>query len=278
MTNQGGEETSASDVIVRRDNGIGWLIINRPEKSNALRDKTFAELEAGLLSLQRDGEVRAIVLTGAGERVFSAGIDLSPDDLPVTSREWDDHTLLNANLCGRIWSLDKPVISAVNGHAVASGCLLALICDVTIAADTARFSEPEIRHGVLSPMLLLPWMTHMKALHEFYYTGDPIDAARALELGLVNRVVPLKDLLQEAERTARRIAHAPTYAITLAKRAIKQNYDIMGFRAAQSAHRYIDNYLLDNRGDPERDRLVQTLQEKGVRAFLEMRDGPYRKP
>lgn len=263
------------DIVLRQKDGIAWITINRPEKANALRHRTFDELRSAFVQFNEDDAVRAIVLTGAGDRVFSAGIDLTPDDKPTTSRGWDDHTLLNADTCNAIWNLDKPVISAVNGHAAASGCLLALICDITVASTTARFSEPEIRHGNLSPMLLLPWMTHMKPLHLFYYTGDALEAEEAKQLGLVNKVVEPSQLLDEAERIARRIANAPANSITLAKRALRTTYDIMGFRGAQSAHRYIDNYLLDNHGDLQKDELIRILREEGMRAFLSRRDGPY---
>jgi enoyl-CoA hydratase/carnithine racemase len=265
------------DLLIEKNGHVGWITLNRPEKANALRDETFQELGEALRKFQNDDDVRAIVLIGAGDRVFSAGIDLSPDRLPDSSRAWDDHTAQNANLCQLIWELDKPVISAVNGHAAASGCLLALVCDMCVVAEHGTFSEPEIRHGNLSPLMLLPWMTHMKPLHEFYYTGDRLSAAQALQLGLVNRVVPVSDLRAAAQALAARVAAAPLYSIRLAKRALRLTYEIKGFRASQNAHRWVDNYLLDSHGDTEKEGLFRILAEKGVKSFLERRDGPYSK-
>lgn len=269
-------EQGWTDVIARKDGPVGWVVLNRPDKANSIRPRTFSELDAAFSLLERDDEIGAIVFTGAGEKLFSAGIDMADEHRATSSREWDEQTRLSAGVCQRIWYLDKPVISAVRGHAVAYGCLLAMICDLTIAAEDAQFSEPEIRHGTLTPMMLLPWLTHMKALHEFYYTGDAISARQAKELGLVNRVVPADRLLAEAERMARRISNAPKYSVTLAKRALRQNYDIMGFRGAQSAHRYIDTYLLDSHGDPHKEGLRRVFREEGLRAWIEKRDGPYR--
>src|SRR5690606_36428049 len=130
-----------------------------------------------------------IVLTAAGSRIFCSGIDLEADGLPATTEEWDDHTKGNADVIKRLWYCDKPLITALNGGAIAGGCNLAMVGDLTIAADTAFLSEPEIRHGALSPLLMLPWLMQFKGFNELYLTGDRLDAARARELGLVNYVV-----------------------------------------------------------------------------------------
>lgn len=204
------------DLLIHTKDRVGWVIINRPDKQNALRQQTFAEIDAALLELERDPEVRVVVLTGAGDRAFSAGIDLEADGLPEDSEGWDAHTKGNAALINRIWYLDKPVITAVNGFALAAGCNLAVVGDLTIASSTAFLAEPEIRHGALSPLLMLPWITNFKAFNEIYLTGDRVSAQRALELGLVNRVVAPEDLREEAQVLARRVANAPTYALTLA--------------------------------------------------------------
>lgn len=264
------------DIRIERRGRVGWIIIDRPAKANTLRHRSFDELHIGLDELEADYEVRIIVIRGTGERAFSGGIDLTDGDRPVTSSDWDRHTKVNADLCHRIWYADKPVVAAVNGVAVGTGCVLALSCDMIVAADTARFGEPEIRHGNLSPMLMLPWMTHSKLLHEFYYSGDTIDVEQAGRMGLVNRVVPLAELDDATQHFAGRIASAPGYSLALAKRSLKMTYDIMGFKGAQSAHRYVDNYLLDTHGDPEKELLNKTLRTQGLKAFLALRDGPYK--
>lgn len=265
-----------NDLIVRKDGAIGWITLNRPAKANCVRPQTFDELHAALSEFDRDRGIGVVILNATGDKAFSAGIDMSEQHRPGSSRDWDDQTRSSAGVCMKIWDMDKPVVCAVQGHAIAYGCLMALIADITIASDDAWFSEPEIRHGTLTPMMMLPWLTHMKAVHEFYYTGDAISAQRALELGLINRIVAPKDLQATAEKVARRIAHAPAYTLVMAKRALRQTYEIMGFRGIQNSHRYMDTYLLDSHGDPKKDQLKLVRKEQGLKAFLELRDGPYR--
>ncbi len=265
-----------TDIMVRKDGPVAWVTLNRPDKANCVRPQMQDELIEALDGLDKDREVMVVILDAAGDKVFSAGFDMSEQHRPESSRDWDDLTRASASVCMKIWDIDKPVICAVQGHAIAFGCLLALIADITIATDDSWFSEPEIRHGTLTPMIIMPWLTHMKAVHEFYYTGDPLSAQRALELGLINRVVPAEDLAATAEKMARRIANAPAYTLLMSKRALRQAYELMGFRGIQNGHRYLDTYLLDSHGDPRKDELKRVRKEQGLKAFLEMRDGPYR--
>ncbi len=265
-----------TDIAVRKDGPVAWVTLNRPAKANCVRPQMQNELAAALDGLNRDRDVLVVILDAAGDKVFSGGFDMSEQHRPESSRDWDDLTRASAGVCMQIWDMDKPVICAVQGHAIAFGCLLALICDITIATPNAFFSEPEIRHGTLTPMIIMPWLTHMKAVHEFYYTGDALPAQRALELGLINRIVPQDELAAAAEKMARRIANAPSYTLLMSKRALRQAYEIMGFRGIQNGHRYMDTYLLDSHGDPKKDEMKRVRKEQGLKAFLEMRDGPYR--
>lgn len=263
------------DILVSVKDRVGTITINRPDKLNAIRQQTFAELSQAVTDLDADTSVRVVVLTAAGTRSFSAGIDLQADGLPSDSEGWDAHTNGNANVVRALWYSNKPVVTAVNGFALAAGCNLALIGDLTIAAESATFGEPEIRHGALSPLLLLPWLTSFKAFNELYLTGDHITAERALQLGLVNWVVPDDELASEAQHRARRIANAPDFALSLAKRAVRLTLDIQGFHAAQSAHRWVDTYLLASHGVAEKEVLMNTLATEGLGAFLRARDTPY---
>ncbi|TAM68540.1 MAG: enoyl-CoA hydratase/isomerase family protein [Microbacteriaceae bacterium] len=263
------------DILVTTEDRVGTICINRPDKLNAIRQQTFAELAGAIDQLTGDDNVRVIVLTASGAKSFSVGIDLDADGLPNDSISWDAHTAGNAEVIRKLWYADKPVLTAVNGFALAAGCNIALVGDLTIAADSATFGEPEIRHGALSPLLLLPWLTSFKGFNELYLTGDRISADRARELGLVNWVVPPDRLAAETQRIARRIANAPSYALTLAKRAVRLTMDIQGFHSAQSAHRWVDTYLLASHGVTEKENLMNTLSEQGMGAFLAARDTPY---
>jgi enoyl-CoA hydratase/carnithine racemase len=265
------------DLIVEQDGAVTVITVNRPARLNSLRiPQTVSELTRALDEIDDDRDTRVVVITGAGDRAFSTGFDLAePGAWADDDRGWYEMANADFKMLMRIWELRQPVIAAVNGLAVASGANLAMVCDLTIAAENASFAEPEIRHLALSPLLLLPWLTGSKVAHELYYTGDEITAQRALELGLVNKVVPPGEALSEAIRVARRISLVPSLALEMTKRTIKKTYEIMGIRDALDWHRMADTFMLAS-DTPEKQRLLDAYEAGGMRAFLEARDGPFR--
>ena len=270
-------------LLCEQSDGVATITLNRPEKHNALSQALLAELREVLDVIEADKNIRVVVLTGAGRRAFSTGFDLNPQalktDTPRDEADWNRDIKLNFDTLIRIWNLRQPVIAAVNGHAVAAGSNLALICDITLAAENATFGEPEIRHFALSPLLLLPYLANnSKAMHYLYYSGDTIGAEEALKLGLVSKIVPSDQLLPEALRIARRIAQVPAYAVQLTKRSIKAAYEMMGFKNAMEVHRANDALVIDASQIEEKRQLMGVLMEKGLRAFLELRDGPFQHP
>jgi len=267
-------------LLLEQAEGVATLTLNRPERQNALSQGLLAELRDALDSIERDPTIRVVLLTGAG-RAFSSGFDLNPKELaldaPKDEADWSRLIKLNFDTLMRIWNLRQPVIAAVNGPAIAAGSNLALICDITIASENASFGEPEIRHFALSPLLLLPYLANnSKAMHYLYYSGDTIGAEEALRLGLVSKVVPLDQLLPETQRVARRIAQVPAYPVQITKRSIKSAYEMMGFKNAMELHRANDALVIDASQIEEKRKLMGVLMENGLRAFLELRDGPFR--
>jgi enoyl-CoA hydratase/carnithine racemase len=265
------------DLIVERDGAVARITLNRPARLNALRiPQTVTELTNALDEIDADRSIRVVIITGAGDRAFSSGFDLAePGAWADDDAGWYELANADFKMLMRIWELRQPVIAAVNGFAIAAGANLAMVCDLTLAADTASFAEPEVRHLALSPILLLPWLTGSKAAHALYYTGDSISAARALELGLVNEVVPADELAERAMQLAQRIALVPPLALELTKRTIKKTYEIMGLRDALDWHRMADTFLLAAE-TPEKRRLLEAYESGGMRAFLELRDAPFR--
>ncbi|HTE60778.1 MAG TPA: enoyl-CoA hydratase/isomerase family protein, partial [Solirubrobacteraceae bacterium] len=160
-------------------------------KLNALSGRVLDELEAALRRAVADDAVKVIVLTGAG-RAFSAGYDLTEEaaDQPPTAEEW--HTVLarDVEVTMELWRCPKPTIAAVRGWCLAGGCEVAMACDMIVAAEDARFGEPEIRYGSGPVTLLMPFLIGQKKTNELLFTGDVVDAAEAHRIGLVNRVVP----------------------------------------------------------------------------------------
>ena len=264
------------DIEMTEEGPTGWITIQREDRLNALRmSVTDREIVAALEAFAARDDIRAIVLTGAGDRAFCTGWDM--EEIRETSlTDLEALVRRNTELFDAVWRQRQPVIAAINGHAMATGAALAMACDLAIAAETAKLAEPEIRHGALSPFLILPFLTHARAVHEFYYTGDALDADTMLRLGLVNRVVPVAELRAAALAMAERLALVPREALDLKKRSLRAAYDLMGLRAATERHALADTVMI-GADLPWQRALQEALRTGGMRAFLDARDGPFRR-
>jgi enoyl-CoA hydratase len=201
--------------------GVALVTIDRPEARNALNFALLAQLAEVLETLDRDGEVRAVVLSGAGERAFAAGADIvelaeqTPERLAAEGHfeAWD-----------RIAAIGLPVIAAVRGYALGGGCELAMSCDLIVAGDDAQFGQPEIRIGVMpgagGTQRLTRAIGQARAM-ELILTGRMLPAEEALAAGLVSRVVPAGDTLASAIELADTIAGMPPVAVRAAKAAVR---------------------------------------------------------
>jgi enoyl-CoA hydratase/carnithine racemase len=200
-------------VTYQLEDGVAWLVIDRPEARNAINRAVGQGLWDGFKRFEADPEAVVLVLTGAGD-AFCAGADLKEMaalGLTVPPRD------MSPNL-GRNLVVTKPVIAAVNGPAYGGGFLLAQMCDLCVAAASARFAITEARWGRGAPWAApLPWLVPPRLAMELLLTGEAIDAARAYEVGLVNRVVPDDRLRAEATRLARRIAGNAPLSVRAAK-------------------------------------------------------------
>lgn len=262
------------DIKVSEGGPVGWITICREERLNALRmTVTDREIVSALEAFGGRRDIRAIVLTGAGERAFCTGWDMGEID-PMSLTDLEELVRTNTGLFETVWRQRQPVIAAINGYAVATGAALAMACDLVVAAENAKLAEPEIRHGALSPFLVMPFLTHAKVVHEFYYYGDPIAADDMLRLGLANRVVPQSDLMATAQALGERLSLVPREALELKKRSLKAAYDSMGLRAATERHALSDTLMI-GADLPWQRALQKALNDGGMRAFLEARDGPF---
>ena len=195
--------------------GIRTIAINRPDKLNALNSATLDALHAAFDDAAEDADVRVVVLTGSGEKAFVAGADISEMNglSPVEGR---DFSLRGQRMMRRVEKMPKPVIAAINGFALGGGLELAMCCHLRIAADTARLGQPEINLGLVpgfggSQRLLR--LAGRAATLELCLTGEPIDAERAHQLGIVNRVVPAAELQAETAKLAGKLAKAAPLAL-----------------------------------------------------------------
>jgi enoyl-CoA hydratase len=206
-------------IIVERNEPVGVITLNRPKELNALNFSIVSELANALEELDRDQTIRSIVITGAGEKAFAAGADIkemsdkSPIEMMVGGFEaWE-----------RIRRIHTPLIAAVGGYALGGGCELAMHCDMIIASENARFGQPEILLGIIpgagGTQRLARTLGKYRAM-EIVLTGAQMSAQEMANLGLVNRVVPKGEHLNEAMKLARTVAAQPPIAVRLAKESV----------------------------------------------------------
>ena len=254
-------------VLFDVQDGVGVITMNRPERLNANSPDMARSMIDILSNLTPD--VRAIVLTGAG-RAFCAGGDVKkmgsdlddPDSRPAWQRNHPERHVATA-----FWNSDRPVIAAVNGPAVGLGMSYACMCDIRIASDRAQFGALWIRRGFMPDAggtFFLPYLMGGPNAFEMIWTGDIVDANKAKEFGLVNKVVPHEDLLEEALGFAGRLAKGPTIAMGMGKRAIYKSR-ITALQEALEFEGYGQSQLRNTEDHKE-----------GVRAFIEKRSAEYK--
>jgi enoyl-CoA hydratase len=216
------------NLIFAKDGAIGVLKINRPKSLNALNPATVKELAACLETVRQDPSIRCLIVTGEGDRAFVAGADISAM-VTMTATEGHAFSELGLGVLRKLETLPIPVIAAVNGFALGGGTELALACDLIIAADKAKFGQPEINLGIIPGFggtQRLARRIGLPRARELIYSGDMIDAETALRYGLANKVVPLVDLMNEATALAQKLAAKPPIAIRQAKAAINAGIDM----------------------------------------------------
>ena len=215
-----------STVITEVKRRVGYITMNRPEKLNALNDDLLIDLYDALDKFDKDEDVRCVILKGAG-RAFCPGFDLSPRENPfVTVPDWRGHVELGNKVTWKIWEMTTPVIAAVHGFCLGGGCDLAAVCDFTIASEDAVFAEPEIQFNSAPPFMMLPYVVGIKKAKEIILTGDRFSASEAEKIGLVNKVVAKEELMPTAKAMAEKIISKGSYAVSIAKAAINNGYDM----------------------------------------------------
>lgn len=227
-------------IIVKKEDSIATVTLNRPRRLNALNDQMIEELIVALDNLDRDDQVRVAIITGAG-RAFCAGADLKPDEegeriLRETNPEVIRNSLRSGpqQLTRRMQSLGKPTIAMVNGDAVGGGCDLALACDLRVGSEKARFLVGFTRLGLIpgmGAMWLMPRIMGLAKAAELLFTGEALEAEEARRFGVLNRLVPAAELESETMALARKIASIPPVAVRLAKLQLYKGLEL-GFDTA----------------------------------------------
>ncbi|TKJ28232.1 enoyl-CoA hydratase [bacterium (candidate division B38) B3_B38] len=212
------------NILFEVKDRIAYVTINRPQVLNALNIETVEELSKVFSAIEEDEKVASVILTGAGEKAFVAGADIG-ELVKLDALGGRDFSLNGQRVFNQIENLSKPVIAAVNGFALGGGCELALACTLRVAAETARFGQPEINLGIIpgygGTQRLARLVGKGRAL-EMVLTGNMVSAEEAYRIGLVNKVAPLSELLNEAKKLAEVIMSKGPIAVRLAMVAINQ--------------------------------------------------------
>ena len=254
-------------ILFEKKNGIAYVTLNRPEVLNARNRRMREELIDAVTAIRADPEVRVVILTGAGERSFSAGRDLkeaAQEKVGVVAARQAKMEISDTEMIAR---LNKPVIAAINGFALGGGCEMALACDIRVAVEGAKVGLPEVSRGMIPGSGGTQRLSRVvglgKAL-ELILTGSVIDAQEACRIGLVNKVVPRDGLMAAAEEYAQAIATKAPVAVVLAKEAVREGYEMS-----------LDDGL---RLETDLSALLRTTDDikEGARAFVEKRPPQWR--
>jgi enoyl-CoA hydratase/carnithine racemase len=277
------EDAGEPVVLYRTDGPVAVLTLNRPDYRNAQNSAMTYALDAAFYRAADDDGVKVIVLAGAG-RHFSAGHDIGTPGRDVhksferRAGLWWDHvgkegaesryareSEVYLGMCRRWRELPKPTIAMVQGACIAGGLMLAWCCDLIVAADDAFFADPVVKMGIPGVEYFAhPFVMGPRAAKEFLFTGDRVDAGRALQLGMVNRVVPRDSLESETMALAARIAQMPRLGLALAKKAVNQAEDIMGLQTGMDSvfglHHLAHAHNAEVAGDPLGGQTIKSMK------------------
>jgi enoyl-CoA hydratase len=263
---------STDFIRYERRGSIAVITLDRPEKLNAVNKAMIAQLGTALDAAEADAGVRAIVLTGEG-RAFAAGFDLdmeveSPSPEGVRAALQNDLQIIL-----RFWDSPKPTLAAVHGYCLGSAMELAIACDITIASAECRFGAPEVKFGSGIVAMLWPWLAGPKHAKYLLLSGDDrVTAAQVLDMGLINRVVPIGRALEETLDVAQRIAANDALAVKLTKQAINRSLDAAGLRQGLAqAHEL--NVTIETSETAESREFNAILKRDGAKAAIAWRSG-----
>jgi len=214
-------------LLFDKADGVGTVTLNRPDKLNALNSTVYKELYDVFSAIEDDDDVRVVVLTGSGEKAFAAGTDVA-EMQHMNTLQIQKFMGVIRKASDMVYNLTKPTIAAIHGYALGGGCELAMCCDLRICSEKARFGQPEINLGLIpgaSGTQRLPRLVGAAKAKEMIFLGDYVKADEAFRLGLVNKVVPVESLMEEAMAWAKKMASKSGPVLAMAKMAINTGLD-----------------------------------------------------
>lgn len=216
------------NVLFNEKDGIMFVTINRPKALNALNSQTVNELGEVIGSVEKRKDIKVVIITGSGEKSFVAGADIA-EMHNLNAMEGRELALNAQKVFSKIEQMPQVVIAAVNGYALGGGCELSMACDLRIASEKAKFGQPEVNLGILPGFAgtqRLPRLVGKGIAKELIFTTDMIDAQRAYEIGLVNKIVKPEELMTATEEMARKIMSKGMFGVSLAKAAINNGMNM----------------------------------------------------
>lgn len=221
------EELKLTNVLYERKHAVAYVTVNRPKVLNALNTPTWKDLRTAFEAARDDAGVRGVILTGAGDKAFIAGADIS-ELSRVTAFEAEESSRFGQKVLDLIENLGKPVIAAINGFALGGGCETAMACSIRIAVDTAKFGQPEVALGLIpggGGTQRLPRLVGKGRALQLILSGEMIGAQEAHRIGLVNEIVPAADLMARAEAILKKIASNAPIAVKFALEATNKGLE-----------------------------------------------------
>lgn len=250
---------------------IGYLTLNVPNKLNAMSEPMMAEMIATLREFDEDENVRCVVIKGEG-KAFSAGHDVNPEDNHYSGAAgWRTRAQRCNELPQTIWNMKTPTIAQVHGYCLGGACDIAAVCDITIAADNAKFGEPEIQHNSHPPFPMLPYVLGYKKANEVILLGEHFTAQQALEMGLVNRCVPLEELESTVHEYAMKLVKLPVPGVQECKKTIKRIYEMTGLQEAVKLAENAFGVVLSTE-TPEFTKFCEIRDREGMKAAFKWRN------
>jgi len=277
--------TGYKNIIYEKRDGICWITLNRPDKLNAMNDAMLEELDAAFATAEPDLEVKVVVIKGAGQ-AFSVGQDLSgigtsetlPSELgkDVSTKSRLEAERRRNRRWEYIFNLAKPTIAQVQGYCLGYGCHLAMVCDITVAAEDALFGDASMRMGLLPDMPLWTWLIGLKKTKELLYSGRYMDAKEAEQFGLINEVVSKDKLEEEVTRLAKGISILPGDGLAVSKDAINSAMEARGLGAAWRFTNNMQLIMQQRAIDHAEFNFFEIRDKKGLETAISERDAPFK--
>ena len=257
-------------LLYERVGKVGKVILNRPKVRNAINNAMSENLGNMIRMADADPETNVIVLCAAGEKAFTAGFDLKESiETPIVdvpSRR--ENSLMELNNWRAIWEARKPVIASVQGYCIGGGVWMAFLCDLIVAAEDAKFGEPELKYSYINDVLVEPWKMPMNVVKQMLYMGDFMTAQELKAAGVVNYIVPAEQLQEKTMEIANRLAEMPAESVRMLKYEINKTYEIMGMRNAMDFAAEMFNQCRIHQIQ-EQSEFNKIVQEQGLKAAMD---------